>query len=584
MSMKHAHKFLLAVVSLSVAALLAGSPNPASAAQGDCSQPVSSGASPVATDCLYILRTAVGLLTCDPTCICDLNASGGNPNATDSLGCLNAAVGVPNLLNCDCPTGSTTTTVGGSTTTTVDGGSTTTTTGDGTTTTTIGGGAGACPDTVELIVFAGAGIECTSNDDCEIGTCDPAIDRCATATSLDTGWTGISHDADINDQQQAVATLDCAASGAPCGVCDVTGVDPVNRSCRCANDNQAICDQPFVVDANSCTGGAVCNCYLGPPLPLSAGLTPACVVNRLANDVTGTLDVDTGAGESTVNLLSQVFLGIGQFQPCPSCDDDTTPGDGVRDGTCVGAGSPNEGDACDADAVNTTFPWVSNTDKGNGTSLDCFPDPGKNVSGSGLIIDLPLSTGAQQLTSAITCGILPIVPEQCPCGLCSGNQALTCTSNTDCAAAAAGTCANTFGEARQNQCPTDGICNDIGGEEGNCNQGTINYCDLSLRANGVPFISCTDNDDCGVYPGFDLGTCTASTPKSCFLATINATGAPDPDYPVGVATFCIAKTSNGGINSVAGLPGPGRVTNQGKLVKYCGGFGGDEYVANTGCP
>jgi len=69
-----------------------------------CGQPVSNGSNPVATDCLYILRTAVGLLTCDPTCICNLDASIGNPNATDALVCLNAAVGVTGLLNCNCPT------------------------------------------------------------------------------------------------------------------------------------------------------------------------------------------------------------------------------------------------------------------------------------------------------------------------------------------------------------------------------------------------------------------------------------------------------------------------------------------------
>jgi hypothetical protein len=579
--MKHAQRFSLAIAALSVAALLAGSATPAAADNGDCSQPVSNGPNPVATDCLYILRTAVGLLTCDPTCICDLNASGGNPNATDSLGCLNAAVGVPDLLNCDCGGGTTTTTVGGSTTTTVDGGTTTTTDGGSTTTTTIGGG-GACPDTLELVVYGGAGVECTTNADCDVGTCDDAgTGRCRTVTELDTGFTGISHDADINNLQQTVVSLDCAASEAPCGVCEVAGVDPVNRACRCENDNQAICDQPFVADADDC-GGSVCNCYLGPPLPLSAGLTPACVVNRLANDVSGTVNVDTGTGSSTVNLRSSVFLGIFVPTPCPFCDGDTIVGDGVRDGACsLGL---NDGDPCDADAENTTFPWVSSTELGGGTSLDCFPDPGVNVSGAGLKIDLPLSTGAQQLTSAVTCGFPPVIIEQCPCGVCNGDATVTCTNNTDCVDAGAGaTCANPGGGAvRQNKCAGDGVCNDVGGGEGQCNQGAVNYCDDSLRANGVPFISCNSNDDCNAYPG--TGVCTTSVPQECFLATIDAAGTPEPDFPVGVSTFCIAQTSNGGINSVAGLPGPGRVVNQGRTVKYCGGFGGDVYEANTGCP
>lgn len=77
-------------------------PATARAALGDCGQPVSAGPGPVATDCLFILQAAVGTQACDPSCICDLNATGGDPNATDALACLNASVGVAGLLNCDC--------------------------------------------------------------------------------------------------------------------------------------------------------------------------------------------------------------------------------------------------------------------------------------------------------------------------------------------------------------------------------------------------------------------------------------------------------------------------------------------------
>ena len=36
----------------------------------ECSQPVSAGANPVASDCLFILNVAVGNLTCTPTGDC----------------------------------------------------------------------------------------------------------------------------------------------------------------------------------------------------------------------------------------------------------------------------------------------------------------------------------------------------------------------------------------------------------------------------------------------------------------------------------------------------------------------------------
>ena len=69
-----------------------------------CGQPVTSGAKPTASDCLYILRTAVGTETCTPECICDVNAAGG-VTASDALLCLRKAVGQDVTLDCGaaCP-------------------------------------------------------------------------------------------------------------------------------------------------------------------------------------------------------------------------------------------------------------------------------------------------------------------------------------------------------------------------------------------------------------------------------------------------------------------------------------------------
>lgn len=72
-----------------------------------CSRPLSRGGSsdaPVASDCLFILRAAVGLEQCSPACICrptgNLAASG--PTASDALVCLTLSVGSPASLNCPC--------------------------------------------------------------------------------------------------------------------------------------------------------------------------------------------------------------------------------------------------------------------------------------------------------------------------------------------------------------------------------------------------------------------------------------------------------------------------------------------------
>lgn len=75
---------------------------PARAAKGDCAQPVSTGSTPVSSDCLFILRTSVGARTCAPTCICDTNGN-SSTTASDALLCLRKAVGQPVTLACKCP-------------------------------------------------------------------------------------------------------------------------------------------------------------------------------------------------------------------------------------------------------------------------------------------------------------------------------------------------------------------------------------------------------------------------------------------------------------------------------------------------
>jgi hypothetical protein len=74
---------------------------PATANAVGCSQPLSNGPLPVATDCLYILRAAVELEFPDPECFAA--PTGTLPiKATDALVCLNAVVGLPVDLNCPC--------------------------------------------------------------------------------------------------------------------------------------------------------------------------------------------------------------------------------------------------------------------------------------------------------------------------------------------------------------------------------------------------------------------------------------------------------------------------------------------------
>lgn len=71
------------------------------AARGACSQPATTGSGPSASDCLFILRTAVGTSTCGPACICA--PKGTLPTvSSDALLCLRGSVGQPVVLDCPC--------------------------------------------------------------------------------------------------------------------------------------------------------------------------------------------------------------------------------------------------------------------------------------------------------------------------------------------------------------------------------------------------------------------------------------------------------------------------------------------------
>jgi hypothetical protein len=435
-----------------------------------------------------------------------------------------------------------------------------------------------CPDTVELTLLAQTRESCSTNADCEFGKCNTTLGKCQTQTELDTGYTGIAHDADITDGVITVANVSCPNNdgGATCGLCTITGLNPQPGNCRCQNDNQKICNQPFATVDNDSCGGAACTCYLGPPLALSAGNTPACVVNKFAEDVSGTTNIDTGESLVTAHLRSLVFLGILLNEPCPYCTGDVTPNDGVRNGKCVDGA--NNGDDCDTNAINNSFPAPG----GDGHSIDCFPNS-PNVSGAGLIINLNQTTGTASLPATVPCGPVvggtPIL--SCPCGLCSNDVTRPCHENGDCAAP--GVCqAKNQSEPAPNQC--NNTCVDVGGGEGQCDASGPDDlgCDGISKSNGEFFISCTSNADCDPNNiGIAAGNCTQSKRRECFLPTITATGDPDPTNPIGVATFCIPATANTGINLTAGLPGPGRVQSQGHAVARCGA---SIYTPNVGCP
>lgn len=462
-----------------------------------------------------------------------------------------------------------------------------------------------CPDAGELQVWAGVGRNCTVDEDCPVGFCDGGLGRCRTPTMLDSGTTGIAHDSDVNDNTTARGNVLCEgpidmllADTGGCGVCELAGVDPVLGSCRCANDRRQICDSPFQPDADCGvdTNGDpnICQCFLAPPFPLSSGGVAVCVLSRFTDDLVGTANVDTGEVKTDASLRVEVYLGLDQFNPCPTCDGDTVYADGVRDGVC--SFGNNLGQSCDATATNHTFPFVrrscsiagspceKNTDcpagescdsnvadvSGGEYSLDCLPATGKNVSGQGLPIAFTLTAGTQVLEAGLSCPF-PFTLSQCHCLVCSGDTSVPCSSNEECSAIGAGACSVTGTGVMNgpNPCISFGkVCTATENNEAECPGVVENYCDGFVRATGEGYISCASDGDCG-FGGLSAGNCTLSKTRECFLDSVRADGLAIPGAPVVASVFCIAPVSSAGVNAAAGLPGPGRVLQQVSSTLFC---------------
>jgi len=431
--------------------------------------------------------------------------------------------------------------------------STTTTTLPTVTTTTLAGTGcgdtfpqcdGSCPVGSDCVV---SGSSCACVED-GTGPCAPATIRRSiyskfstevdSVTSLNAGWSGLGFDIDVPDGSSDTVDVTCDENCENCSVSLKTEVNDPRSNCRCTSDSTISCTEVNGSDPTNCGGlDPTCRCYFGAPLAISAGGNPACVAIRIRSDYDGTMNLRTGEWSDGMHLAAVVYLGLDAQRPCPTCEGDPVPNDGVRGGTCnggVGSG------ACDANGVHPVYGSPSN---------DCLPLAAANISGTGLLIDLALSTSEVSLPAALPCE----TPngELCPCRTCTGNSLLACSSDAQCAANGAGTCTATGGAGvRLNQC--DGFqCS----ANSTCTTGPVDmYCDGKLYPDGSGYIPCTNDSDCS---SGSAGSCTIPALRRCFPDPITYTGIPDRYEPTKVSAFCVAPTSNPAINLATGLPGPG---------------------------
>jgi len=409
---------------------------------------------------------------------------------------------------------------------------------------------------------------------------------------LDTGWTGQSHDlpGDDNASLTTVRVSDCDVSlqSPTCGQCVITGplqFPGSSKNCRCVNlpnrdtSSLAVCDPEA---PSTCTVPETCECFYGPPLPLSSGAVPVCVTNRYTAPVTGTANVaDAGphAGETsaTLRLESAVHNGPTVDRPCPVCENDTTPLDGVKDGTCdTGA---KAGQRCDVSGTNLFF--------GN-VSFDCPPSQAANVGNLDIRFN-PATTGTTTLaTGGVKCTAPGFTDMNCFCDTCATATGEPCNSNADCPNGAVCGAPRCIGGTNAGApCTTNSECpNGACGRPGQatapnaCNDPTACVPDPSDPASpndgvcdGGPFDSlcsietfrgCLANADCAPPPIGNCGNCVPGQVctgrfRQCFLDPIIRTGMPGTQMSVIAATFCVPPTTAPAVNSVAGLPGPGAV-------------------------
>ena len=429
---------------------------------------------------------------------------------------------------------------------------------------------------------------------------------------LDTGWTGQAHDATVVDHGKlSVAVTGCANPVPPCGVCNLAGPVPnmnadagdINNR-RCTGNTRTKC----TANADCAGSGGTCEYYFGSLLPLSAGGVSTCVSNQVTGAITGTADVDSGASTTAVHLVSRVFSGATVASPCPKCVGDATANDGARAGICDSG--QNSGQSCD---VNGSSPNVFF----GATSLDCPPVAGAQI--ASLPVDLSNSTGTVTRTLSIAsplCHAPGFTTLACFCDTCNDAAAEPCATNADCpdppgptgpicggkrciAGTNAGTpCAATSecpsgactfpGTATApNQC-SDATCSPTTGNEGECSGGPFEqfcgpdatFAGCSTNADCASFTTCSGGTNAGrpcstaaQCPGgtcVSQQTCSIGKFRKCFTDNgvvgnaIHATGAADPPVngdsnPTLAALFCIGPTASSAVNSVAGLPGPGRL-------------------------
>ncbi len=369
--------------------------------------------------------------------------------------------------------------------------------------------------------------------------------------NFDTGWSGAGHDLSSFPVEAALTMRveSCAGAG-PCGVCQVSGPVPNtssidiqsgrcsnNTAVGCADDNPcfrqcvggsndgAACTAPSQCPSGgACQGAGICQTYFGSYLPQKIGGSSVCITTYVqdtvsSHDITGTINVDTGASSITIPVTTRI--GTANIA-CASCGNDPIRNDGVRDGTC--SGGLRSGKACDANGRG--YPSLDET------SLDC-PNADADLgqaSTSPLVVQTSTTLTHVIGASSPACRETGFTGLRCHCDSCNNSAGSPCATNADCVAVGAtvcggkrcvagsnngapctvpsqcpgGGCGAAGAPTRPNACTDDSATPDLDCASGICVVGPgANYCGPSAG-----WQSCLFDSDCSAFKTCSGGTRT----------------------------------------------------------------------------
>jgi hypothetical protein len=312
----------------------------------------------------------------------------------------------------------------------------------------------------------------------------------------------------------------------------------------------------YTADLRECDGETDTQCVLhaatggtafGPPTPLSVGGVSVCLLIDYESDLTGEMDLVTGALSQKAQVAIRIYSSNEIDRPCPACV--PANGDPQLGETGICAGGPDDGQPCTVEALADPSLLAF-----RGTSLLCRP-PGHPIGefatlASATTGDFVLATSE----ASPNCRASGWGDRKCLCDVCDDPAATPCHSNADCPSPSGtpGVCGvgNRGAATQQNTC-VDRVCTPTGPDTGVCQSGpSDSHCVVQ------PFRSCLDDADCPA-PG---DTCNSS-PRSCLLDRIALTGSADPlvggvANPTLVGGFCLGTFGSAAVNTAGGFPGP----------------------------